>query len=358
MRRIPHLPAPIVMASLVVVLLAACATRDSLPDAGLSIMTFNVQNLFDTVDDPGKDDKAYLPLEQKQSTAHRDACQAIEVESWRAECLELDWDEALLAHKLRALADTIRQVDGGPAIIVFQEVEHAALLDRLRTGYLADLGYGPAILVEGSDLRGIDVGFLSKLPLAAEPVLHPLTFPGHPDREGDTRGVLEATFQQPDGSLLTGFAVHFPAPFHPTAMREQAYARLNALRAALPADRPAFAAGDFNTTRTEDRDTGILERYVRPHWAIVHETECRGDCRGTYYYALDDNWSFLDMILFAPGRRKDATAVLRAESVRVANAVPAQRTTANTPAAFEPATATGVSDHWPLLLLLDLKQKQ
>jgi hypothetical protein len=28
-----------------------------------TIMTFNAQNLFDTKDDEGKDDKAYLPLE-------------------------------------------------------------------------------------------------------------------------------------------------------------------------------------------------------------------------------------------------------------------------------------------------------
>ncbi len=346
------------LAVFVLVLPAACAAPATTPGARLSIMTFNVQNLFDTVDDPGKDDKAYLPIEQKQSPRHRAACRAIEVESWRAECLDLDWDDALLAGKLRAIAATIRQVEGGPDIIAFQEVEHAALLERLRADYLSDLGYRPAILIEGSDLRGIDAGFLSKLPLAADPVLHPLSFPDYPEREGDTRGVLEVTFRLPDGTLLTGFAVHFPAPFHPTPMRERAYSRLNALRDALPAERPVFAAGDFNTTASEARDTGILERYVRPHWAIVHETDCRGDCRGTYYYARDAQWSFLDMILFAPARGEEATAVLRAKSVQVANALPAQRTADGTPAAFEPATAAGVSDHWPLLLVLDLKQKQ
>ena len=37
-------------------------------------------------------------------------------------------------------------------------------------------------------------------------------------------------FELPDGSVLTGFSVHFPAPFHPTEMREVAYRRLNELR--------------------------------------------------------------------------------------------------------------------------------
>ena len=30
-----------------------------------SVMTLNAQNLFDTSDDPKKDDKAYLPIEKK-----------------------------------------------------------------------------------------------------------------------------------------------------------------------------------------------------------------------------------------------------------------------------------------------------
>ena len=32
----------------------------------ISIMSINAQNLFDTIDDPKKDDKAFLPIELKQ----------------------------------------------------------------------------------------------------------------------------------------------------------------------------------------------------------------------------------------------------------------------------------------------------
>jgi endonuclease/exonuclease/phosphatase family metal-dependent hydrolase len=323
----------------------------------VAIMTFNVQNLFDTVDDPGKDDKAYLPVEQKRSAEHVASCGKIEVPAWRSECLDLDWDEDMLAVKLSALADVIRQVSGGPDLIVFEEVEHASLLDRLASEYLADFGYGPAILIEGADERGIDVGILSRLPSRAEPVLHPLRFPDYAEREADTRGILEATFELPDGALLTAFAVHFPAPFHPPAMRELAYEQLNLLRRALPADRNVIAAGDFNTTSTETAATGILERQVRPYWTVAHETGCE-DCRGTYYYARDDNWSFLDMILFSPARGADATWSIRADSVAVANATAAQRSTRNTPARFDPDTKTGVSDHWPLLVRIEATQKQ
>ena len=34
-------------------------------DAAITVMSYNVENLFDSLDDPGKDDKAYLPYSLK-----------------------------------------------------------------------------------------------------------------------------------------------------------------------------------------------------------------------------------------------------------------------------------------------------
>jgi hypothetical protein len=191
-------------------------------------------------------------------------------------------------------------------------------------------------------------------------VLHSITFEGVPEsRVADTRGILQAEFRLPDDSLLSGFAVHFPAPFHPTEMREAAYRELNRLLAALPGDRPAFAAGDFNTTSSENAQKDLLGRFVRPDWIVAHELGC-GDCRGTQYYAPDDSWSFLDMILWSPSRDRgaDATWEIRAGSVHVANENPAQVTADNTPNRFDSSDGSGVSDHWPLVVTIESKQKQ
>ncbi len=325
----------------------------------VKVMTFNVQNLFDNVDDPGKDDKAYLPIEAKQGADHIAACNEIATESWRNECLYLDWSDAAVDFKLGVIAETIRQVSDGQGadIIALQEVENLSILERLRNDYLGELGYEPAVLVEGDDVRGIDVAFLSKLPLSGEPVLHPFEVPGFPDRAGDTRGVLQADFRLPGGGVLTGFAVHFPAPYHPTAMREAAYTHLNALREALPGDHHAFAAGDFNTTSTEDAREGLLDTFARPGWTVAHDLGC-DDCRGTYYYARDDNWSFLDTILLSPARGENATGRIRADSVRIANGHPAQVTASGTPERHVSAERRGVSDHWPLVATFDFTQKQ
>ena len=323
------------------------------PPAAVTIMTFNVLNLFDNADDPDRDDKAYLPIAAKESEAHIAACEEIPVEAWRNECLYLDWNDAVIDHKLATLAATIRQVDEGrgPDIIAFQEVENAAILDRLSFGFLQEANYGPAILIEGQDARGIDVAFLSRLPLTQAPVLHPLDFPDYPDRQKDTRGVLQASFMLPDGSTLTGFAVHFPAPYQPTAMRERAYRHLNELRAALPADHNVFAAGDFNTTSGEDREQSLLGRFVRPGWTVAHDY-CDG-CPGTHYYARDDVWSFLDMILYSPRRDGGPGWRIRKDAVQLAVGHPQQLNADGSPARYDAVARSGVSDHLPLLLTLD-----
>ena len=76
-----------------------------------SVMTLNAQNLFDIKDDPKKDDKAYLPIELKQSERHINSCQNIRVKSWKNECLYLDWDEDTKNAKLKNLANEIIKYD-------------------------------------------------------------------------------------------------------------------------------------------------------------------------------------------------------------------------------------------------------
>ena len=338
-----------------VLLVSACSKPPAgapSPGGSVTLMAFNVENLFDTVDDPDKDDRDYLPLTAKQTEAHREACAGLRFESWQRRCLTLDWNEDLVEKKLDAVAQAILQGGNGPDVIAFQEIENIGILERLRTGYLADRGYLPAILVEGNDSRGIDVAFLSRLPLMGQPVLHDIQFSGEfADAMGDTRGILQADFRLPDDSILTGFAVHFPAPYHPTGMRVAAYETLNGLLAELPGDRHVFAAGDFNTTSEEDAREGLLDRHARPHW-VVSNDHCDG-CRGTSYYPPDDSWSFLDMILWRPCCGENATWRLRADGVEIANGVASQRRRDGTPRRFSVEDGSGVSDHWPVVLTIE-----
>jgi endonuclease/exonuclease/phosphatase family metal-dependent hydrolase len=239
----------------------------------------------------------------------------------------------------------------GPDILCLQEVENREVLERLRTGYLAAAGYRASILIEGDDPRGIDVAFLSRFPLHGDAHLHRAA---RARGEGnDVRGILEATFELEEGALLTGYCVHFPAPMHPAAARLRALDRLDALADALPPARLRFAAGDFNVNAAEERRYDLIHGRLATRWIAAHAEAC-AECRGTYYYARDHAWSFLDMILL--GRELDSREPrpswrLAPESVYVANAVAAQSTRSGFPARFEPE-GSGVSDHWPLVASL------
>ena len=133
---------------------------------------------------------------------------------------------------------------------------------------------------------------------------------------------------------------------------ENSYASLLYLN---PADRPAFAAGDFNTPGREVREQNMLGKHVRSGWTVAHELGC-GDCKGTQYYRPDDSWSFIDMILWSPGEKSGAQATwnIRNNSVYVAKQIPDQVLEDGTPSRFQLPEGTGVSDHWPLVLSIEL----
>ena len=148
----------------------------------VSIMTFNVENLFDNTDDPGKRDETYLPKETKTNQLHIEKCHQVKVRRWREECLFWDWSDDVVRQKLKVVGATIRQVNNGlgPDIVALQEVENMHILEQLRDNHLAGLGYDTVVLIEGNDKRGIDVAFLSKRTESEIPVLflrRPLSYP-------------------------------------------------------------------------------------------------------------------------------------------------------------------------------------
>ncbi len=321
----------------------------------VSIMTFNVENLFDTTHDQGKTDYTFLPLSQKRSKKHIQGCKKISRKKWRDQCLYWDWNERVLTEKLKRIAASIKQVSKGqgPDIIVFQEVENIQILERLRKDYLTGLGYFKSILIEGRDKRGIDVAFLSKLPAIGEPELLMVPYTNiSKKRKRDTRGFLRQDFKFPDGSIVTGFAAHFPAPFHPYKLRIQSYNYLNKLIDKLPKDRLVFAGGDFNTPARENKKHKIFDNYVKSHWLIPHEDSCY-KCLGTNYYAPKKSWSFLDMILVS---KNIVSSGWKVKKTYLANKADNQTSKKKRPNSFKVQgdKIYGVSDHWPLVVELTL----
>ncbi len=320
----------------------------------VGVMTFNVENLFDTVHDVGKEDYAFLPLKAKQTEEHRMFCRTIEKDSWREQCLTLDWSEEALEGKMQELAKTILQVnDGkGPDVLVLQEVENLEVLETLRKKHLAPADYRPGILIEGKDVRGIDIAILSRLPLVKGPDLIEIPFRDMPQSElSDTRGILKCTFRLPNGEELVVFGVHFPAPHHETRYRVEAFRFLNQLAQEIDSKANVVAAGDFNVPIEEDAQHQVLEKHVSSVWALPHQVSSI-EAKGTTYYPPKQSWSFLDMILFLNHAPRKSRWNLDSKSVKVVNDYPNQKRENGTPKSYDPETKIGVSDHWPVYLEL------
>lgn len=104
---------------------------------------YNLENLYDTVNDPNKNDEEFLPDGKNV---------------WTGDRYKL---------KLSNMANTISRIGestlkGGPAIIGVSEIENATVLqDLINTEPLKSLGYG-YIHYDCRDRRGVDVGFLYK----------------------------------------------------------------------------------------------------------------------------------------------------------------------------------------------------
>ncbi len=346
----------LILSLLSILILSSCVSNEEhrpRPKA-LTVMTYNVENLFDSLDDPGKDDETYLPIADKRTAKHRQKCGKVLKPWWRKQCLETDWSESKIKRKLGRLAKVIKQVKQGkgPDVLVLQEVENLNILERLRLNHLAGLGYHPAILIEGPDARGIDVAMLSKLPLVDTPKLNEVKLDYYDRKTGlvdptkkarPTRGILQARFGLPNGDKLTVLGVHFPSQGAPTPARRKAIAVLEQVRAKLPKSEYVIATGDFNISTEEDVREGLVNELAKS-WRVSHRIGCE-KCLGTHNYR--GGWSFLDMILFS--KNFGDGWFVDTKSIRIPNNSVLQVNHWGGPARFNDGLSQrGVSDHWPL----------
>jgi predicted extracellular nuclease len=155
-------------------------------DDELFVAHWNVENLFDTNNDPKTNDDEFLSAGAKE------------------------WNEERLDRKMYNLARVIRAMNNnnGPDLLGICESEHQHLLDSLSKNYLSDKNYKTAYL-ESPDGRGIDNGIIynaDKLSL--------LNIKGYETRFSDnydTRLVLLGTFLLNKKDTLYFFVNHWPS---------------------------------------------------------------------------------------------------------------------------------------------------
>jgi len=152
----------------------------------LYLAFWNLENLFDTVNDQTIDDESFLLNG------------------------EMEWTEDRLDKKMYNLARVIRLMnDGnGPDLLGVCEVENQAVLDSILTKFLPDLHYKTAYL-ESPDNRGIDNGLIFKaekfklLNVQADTVYLSGAWP--------TRLIFGANLLSNENKKITVFVNHWPS---------------------------------------------------------------------------------------------------------------------------------------------------
>lgn len=255
---------------------------------------YNVEDLFDTVDDPLTADEEMLPLADRRWTGER----------YRA--------------KLQSLARVVAAMGeeyGFPALIGMAEVENRAVLEALAAEpAIAAAGY-EVCHADSPDSRGIDVACLYR-----PDVLHVERFGsvamecGYPP----TRDVAVVEGRM-GGERLYVVAVHWPS--RRGGERSEAQRRLCArqVRRMVDSVRRADAAvkviimGDMNDelhNRSVARDLGARRRHDGNSLYNPFAAKRRVG-RGTYRY--DGRWNMLDQIIVSPDlvRRGDTDRGLK-----------------------------------------------
>lgn len=341
----------------------------------VTVMAFNVENLFDTIDDPANTgDDTYLPLTLKQANPDHEAnCRANnDIDFYAEQCITLDWSETVLDRKIGALAGVIAAAAPFPDILIMPETENPSVVSRLNDALPADRRYQTLVQLDSTSVtsdRGIDVAIASTLPLAAPATAHAVDFGDDTELCRGTRDIIEAPLTLPDGKTLHVFGVHLPSGGNPLTCREHAMRTLIAARNALPPDALAIVGGDFNFNCSETQGD-LFERMVRfGKWGVPPEVTSgcgepgtnkhRDRGFGTWF-----TWSFLDFFLVSENmlaeQRSTSGWFANLGSFRTLVATGEQVATSGegfvSTKRFNPEDGTGVSDHWPVMIELVTRQ--
>lgn len=330
----------------------------------ISVMTYNLENLFDTEHDEGKEDYTYLPKKIKDASKVIQAhCRSLSNPYYRRTCFNLDWSERVLEAKISNISKVIRLHSKnrvqGPDILVMQEVENKNVLAILAK----NLNYKYLSLLEGEDSRGIDVAVLSQYPIVSEKI-HNFSLKPYSSRK--TRPILEVDIKV-GSKIVSVFANHWPSQGNVDQTRLIASEVLKNKALKSKADL-VIATGDFNTS-SDDKVNGI-RRNILPHFVDVETIgRQRGQApvKGTHWYrgvweSLDrifvrkDDKEFIDYssfeIVYHPFMLKEHTLDMPNEDEDENQLLKPIKE--NIPNRFDPVNLTGFSDHLPVVIHFNL----
>lgn len=164
----------------------------------MTIIFFNAENLFDTEDDPRKDDDAFTPDGDYRWTRSR------------------YWDKLDAVSKVIVAADE----DAAPALVGLSEVENETVLtDLTARSALKEAGY-KFVMTDSPDNRGIDVALLYRRNYFKLISHESLRVNLRPYGGGATRDILHVTGVIETFDTLDVYVCHWPSRYNGTEQTE------------------------------------------------------------------------------------------------------------------------------------------
>lgn len=251
---------------------------------------YNLENLFDTCHDAGKNDYEYLPDGRNK------------------------WNGLKYSHKLRNMARVLSEMgtnylpDVGCSVIGVSEVENAKCLTDLCNQAPLKKRNFKFCHIEGPDRRGVDCALLYNPQFfkVRNVKLVPYVYDLEKDKDRATRGFLTVSGTLA-GEHLTVIVCHWPSRGATSYYRELAGRQVKAVKDSLLKDDPdvkVIVMGDMNDDPTNKSMTKELS--CKPEIDQVGE----GDMYNPWYNVLvkkgtgtlmyDGKWNLFDQIVMTP----------------------------------------------------------
>ncbi len=317
---------------------------------------YNLENLFDTCHDEGKNDYEFLP----SGSYH--------------------WDGLKYSHKLKNMSQALSDMGTsmlpgvGCAIIGVSEVENAKVLtDLCNQPALKARGY-QFCHIEGPDKRGVDCGLLynPKFFTVEDVRLVPYVPTEKQDSGFTTRGFLTVTGQLA-GEPIAVIVCHLPSRFSGSYYREVGAEQAKAVKDSLLAENPkrkVMVMGDMN----DDPNNRSMYDILRGKEEIAKVGE--GDMYNPWYNILvkqgtgtlmyQGSWNLFDQILLTPNMLNPAGSRDYRELKYLKNEIQRMPYLFQTEGAYKGSTKRttaggvwldGYSDHLPVCVYLVKEQK-
>jgi len=258
-------------------------------EQSFTVMFYNVENLFDTIDDPDFEDEEFTPSGPKA------------------------WDYDRYEKKLGDIARVILSVPDKelPAIIGFAEVENKAVLEDLASQRGLRRKDYKAVLIDTDDPRGIDCGLLYREDMFTYESHRMIPVEDLSGNEYPLRGILNVSGEGPDGKPLEIYVNHWKSRRGGVEETEhlRVYAGI-ALRRELDrllssSDGRAIIMGDFNDEPTNKSIYDVV------HAGNKRKNIALNDMYNLFYdihnlslggsYSYRGDWEMYDQIIVSYG---------------------------------------------------------